>query len=59
MAEAAAVIGLVASIASLVKLTAKAVSQLYKFTSNSLKVPELFHSLLTSLSLLIVILKYI
>lgn len=45
MAEAATVIGLVASIASLIKLTAKIVSRLHEFISKSSDVPELFRSL--------------
>ena len=40
MAEAAAVIGLVASIATLVELTAKVVSRLHEFTSKASEVPE-------------------
>lgn len=40
MAEAATIIGLVASIASLVDLSAKVVSRLHEFTSKSADVPE-------------------
>ena len=59
MAEAAAVIGLIASIASLVELTAKVVSRLHEFTSKSSEVPESFHSLLTRLPLLTATLQHI
>ena len=52
MAEAAAVIGLVASIASLVELTAKVVSRLQDFSSKTSEVPESFRSLSTRLPLL-------
>ena len=52
MAEAAAVIGLVASIASLVELTAKVVSRLHEFVSKSSEVPESFRPLSTRLPLL-------
>ena len=59
MAEAVAIIGLVASIASLVDLSAKVVSRLHDFTSKSLEIPELFHSLSTRLPLLTATLQYI
>ena len=59
MAEAAAVIGLVASIASLVELTAKVVSRLHEFTSKSSEVPESFRSLSTRLPLLTTTLQHI
>lgn len=59
MAEAAAVIGLVASIATLVELTAKVVSRLHEFTSKSSEVPESFRSLSTRLPLLTATLKHI
>ena len=59
MAEAAAVIGLVASIASLVELTAKVVSRLHEFTSKSSEVPESFRSLSTRLPLLTATLQHI
>ena len=59
MAEAAAIIGLVASIASLVDLGAKVVSRLHDFTSKSLEVPELLHSLSTRLPLLTATLRHI
>lgn len=59
MAEAAAVIGLVASIASLVELTAKVVSRLHDFTSKSSEVPESFRSLSTRLLLLTATLQII
>ena len=52
MAEAAAVIGLVASIASLVDLSVKVVSRLRDFTSKSSDVPQSFQSLSTRLPLL-------
>ena len=52
MAEAAAVVGLVASIASLVDLSAKVISRLRDFTSKSSDVPESFRSLSTRLPLL-------
>lgn len=59
MAEAAAVIGLVASIASLVELTAKVVSRLREFTSNASDLPESFRSLSTRLPLLTATLQHI
>ena len=59
MAEAAAVIGLVASIATLVELTAKVVSRLHEFTSKSSEVPESFRSLSTRLPLLTATLQHI
>ena len=59
MAEAAAAIGLVASIASLVELTAKVVSRLHDFTSQSSEVPESFRSLSTRLPLLTATLQHI
>lgn len=59
MAEAVAVIGLVAPIASLVELTAKIVFRLYEFTSKSSGVPESFRSLLTRMPLLTATLKHI
>ena len=40
MAEAAAMVGLVASIASLVELSAKIVARLYDFTSKTSDIPE-------------------
>ena len=52
MAEAAAIIGLVASIASLVELSAKVVSRLHDFTSKTADIPESFRSLSTRLPLL-------
>ena len=52
MAEAAAIVGLVASIASLVDLSAKVVSRLHDFTSKSSDVPQSFRSLATRLPLL-------
>lgn len=58
MAEAAAVIGLVASIATLVELTAKVVSRLHEFASES-EVPESFRSLSTRLTMLTAILQQI
>ena len=59
MAEADAVIGLVASIASLVDLSAKVFSRLHGFTSKSSEVPESFCSLSTRLPLLTATLKHI
>ena len=52
MAEAAAIVGLVASIASLVELSAKVVSRLDEFTSKTLEIPEWFRSLSSGLPLL-------
>ena len=52
MAEAAAVIGLVASVASLVDLSAKIVSRLRDFTAQTSDVPESFRSLADRLPLL-------
>jgi hypothetical protein len=45
MAETAAAIGLVASIASLIDLSAKVVSRLHEFTSKTSDIPESFRSL--------------
>ena len=59
MAEAAAVVGLVASIASLVELSGKVVSRLHDFTSKTAEVPESFHSLSTRLPLLTATLQHI
>jgi len=59
MAEAAAVIGLVAPIASFVELTAKVVSRLHEFTSKSSEVSESFRSLSTRFPLLTVTLQHI
>ena len=59
IAEAAAAVGLVASIASLVDLSAKVASRTRNFTSKSADVPETFRSLLTRLPLLIDILQRI
>ena len=59
MAEAVAIIGLVASIASLVDLSAKVVSRLHDFTSKSSEVPESFRSLSTRLPLLTATLQHI
>ena len=59
MAEAAAVIGLVASIASLVDLTAKVVARLHDFNSKSSEVPESFRSLSTRLPLLTATLQHV
>jgi anion-transporting ArsA/GET3 family ATPase len=52
MAEAAAIIGLVASIASLIDLSAKIVSRLHEFASKTSDVPESFRSLWIRLPLL-------
>ncbi|KAL8720879.1 MAG: hypothetical protein Q9225_002324 [Loekoesia sp. 1 TL-2023] len=59
MAEAAAIIGFVASIASLVDLSTKVVSRLHDFTSKSSDFPDLFRSLSTRLPLLTTTLKQI
>ena len=59
MAELAAIVGLVASIASLVDLSAKVVSRLYDFTSKTSEVPESFRSLSTRLPLLTATLQHI
>lgn len=59
MAEAVAIISLVASIASLVDLSAKVVSRLRDVISNSSEVPESFRSLSTRLPLLTVTLQHI
>ncbi len=59
MAEAAAIFGLVASIASLVDLSAKVVSRLHEFTSKSSDVPKSFRSLWVRLPLLTVTLQHI
>ena len=52
MAEAAAVVGFVASIASLIDLSAKVVSRLHEFTSKVSDVPRSFRSLRARLPLL-------
>ncbi|KAI4090169.1 MAG: hypothetical protein L6R37_007936 [Teloschistes peruensis] len=59
MAEAAATIGLVASIASLIDLSAKVASRIRDFTSKSSDVPETFRSLSTRLPLLTATLYHI
>ena len=59
MAEAAAVIGLVASIASLIDLSAKVVSRLQEFTSKTSDIPESFRSLSIQLPLLTATLQQI
>ena len=59
MAEGIAIVGLVASIASLVDFSAKMISRLQEFTSKSADIPESFRSLWTRLPLLTVILQYI
>lgn len=59
MAEAVAIVGLVASIASLVDLSAKVVSRLHEFTSKSVDVPKSFRSLGVRLPLLTLTLKNI
>ncbi len=59
MAEAAAIIGLVSSIASLVDLSAKVVSRLQEFTSKTSDIPESFRSLLNRLPLLTATLQHI
>ena len=57
MAEAVAIVGLVASIASLVDLSAKVVSRLHELTSKSVDVPKSFRSLGVGLPLLTLTLK--
>lgn len=52
MAEAAAILGLISSIASLVDLSAKVVSRLYEFADKTSDVPESFRALSTRLPLL-------
>ena len=52
MAEAAAIIGLISSIASLIDLSAKVVSRLHEFTSKTSDIPESFRSLSIRLPLL-------
>ena len=59
MAEAAAVVGLVASIASLVDISTKVVSRLHDFTSKSSDVPKSFRSLWIRLPLLTATLRHI
>jgi len=59
MAEAAAIVGLVASIASLVDISTKVVSRLIDFTSKSLDIPESFRSLCIRLPLLTITLQHI
>lgn len=59
MAEAVAIVGLVASIASLVEVSAKVLSRLHDFTSKSSEVPESFRSLSTRLPLLTATLQHI
>ena len=59
MAEAAALIGLVASIASLVDLSVKVVSRIHGFISESSDIPESFRSLWLRLPLLTATLQQI
>ncbi|KAL8763280.1 MAG: hypothetical protein Q9194_007384, partial [Teloschistes cf. exilis] len=59
MAEAAAAVGLVASIASLIDLSAKVISRIRDFTSKSSDVPETFRALFTRLPLLTATLHHI
>lgn len=59
IAEAAAIVGLVASIASLVDLSSKVVSRLHEFVSKSSDIPESFRSLWIRLPLLTATLSYI
>ena len=59
MAEAVAIVGLVASIASLIDLSAKVVSRLQDFTSKSSELPESFRSLSARLPLLTATLQHI
>ena len=53
MAEAARVVGLVASTASLIDLGAKVAARLHEFTSQTSEVPDSFRALSTRLLLLI------
>ena len=59
MAEAAAIVGVIASIAFLVEPSAKVVSRLHDFTSKFSDVPESFRSLWIRLPLLTVIFQHI
>ena len=59
MAEAVAIVGLVASIASLVELSAKIVSRLHDFNLKSSEVPDSFRPLSTRLPLLTITLQHI
>jgi hypothetical protein len=59
MAEAAAIIGLISSIASLIDLSVKVVSRLHEFTSKTSDIPESFRSLSIRLPLLTAILQRI
>ena len=59
MAEAVTIVGLVASIATLVELSAKVLSRLHDFISKSSEVPESFRSLSTRLPLLTATLQHI
>ncbi|KAI4193679.1 MAG: hypothetical protein LQ350_008210 [Teloschistes chrysophthalmus] len=59
MAEAAAAVGLVASIASLIDLSAKVISRIRDFTSKSSDVPETFRALSTRSPLLTATLYHI
>src|SRR5437764_13589093 len=52
MAETVAAIGLVASVASLINVSAKVVSRLHEFTSKTSDIPESFRSLSIQLPLL-------
>ena len=59
IAKAVAIVGLVASIASLVDLSAKVLSRLLEFNSKSSEVPESFRSLSTCLPLLTATIQHI
>ena len=59
MAEIIAIVGLVASIASLVELNTKVLSRLHEFNSKSSEIPESFRSLSTRLPLLTATLQHI
>lgn len=59
MAEAIAVIGLLASIGSLVDLSAKVVSRLHEFISKTSEIPKSFQDLLIRLPLLTILLQRI
>jgi hypothetical protein len=59
MAEAAAAIGLAASVASLIDLSVNVVSRLHEFTSKTSDIPESFRSLSIQLPLLTATLQHI
>ena len=59
MAEAAAAIGLAASVASLIDLSVNVVSRLHEFISKTSDIPESFRSLSIQLPLLTATLQHI